>query len=102
MSDSIVSNIKACYICGSIGNLHQHHVFYGSANRSKSDEDGCWVWLCPAHHNMSNNGVHFNKKLDNMIKEQTEKLWLEKYTSEECDWEERINEFIKRYGRNYL
>ncbi len=51
---------------------------------------------------MSNNGVHFNKKLDDMIKEQTEKLWLEKYTSEECDWEERINEFIKRYGRNYI
>ena len=51
---------------------------------------------------MSNNGVHFNKKLDNMIKEQTEKLWLEKYTSEECDWEERIQKFINRYGVNYL
>ena len=102
MSDSIVQKEKRCYLCGATMGLHQHHVFYGSANRSKSDEDGCWVWLCGYHHNGSNNGVHFNKKLDNMIKEQTEKLWLEKYTSEECDWEERINAFISRFGKNYL
>ena len=102
MRDSIVQSIKGCFVCGSTGDLHIHHVFYGSANRTKSDEDGCWVYLCPAHHNMSSNGVHFNHKLDTYVKKYTQKMWMEHYTDSEDSEDEKIDKFIKRYGRNYI
>ena len=104
MSDSIVSNEKMCYICGATNNLHRHHIFYGTANRKKSEEDGCWVWLCHTHHNGSNMGVHFNKRLDEMLKQQTEKLWIENHFKDTpfYDKEEAEAAFIRRFGKNYL
>lgn len=75
--------------------MHKHHVFYGTANRRKSEEDGCWVWLCAKHHNMSDEGVHFDKKLDLELKIVVELMWLEYYSK-------TIEDFIKRYGKNYL
>lgn len=100
-SKSIIQKNKCCYVCGTTDSLHRHHVFYGSANRKKSEEDGCWIYLCPAHHNMSNAGIHFNKKLDEKVKKQAEKIWIETYFPDESE-EEQIEAFIRRYGRNYL
>ena len=48
MSESILSNERVCYICGS-PEVVVHHIFMGVANRKLSDEDGCWVYLCPPH-----------------------------------------------------
>ena len=95
----LLQNKKCCYVCGATGDLHLHHVFYGSSNRKKSDEDGMVVFLCPAHHNMSSAGVHFNKALDNRIKQQAEKIWIKTYCTSEQDG---IEEFVKRYHINYL
>jgi len=95
----IVPDFKHCYVCGASGDIHLHEVFYGSANRQKSISDGCVIPLCPAHHNMSSQGVHFNKALDNRIKQQAEKIWIKTY----CDSEEDgIEKFIRRYGRSYI
>lgn len=91
---SIVDNRKRCYKCGTTLNLHQHHIFYGK-NRKKSDKDGCWVWLCGKHHNLSNQGVHFDKQFDKELKEVCEGFWLKYYNKS-------IDDFIERYGRNYL
>ena len=44
---------------------------------------------------MSDEGVHFNKDLDNKLKKETELKWLEYY-------EKEIDDFIKRYYRNYI
>lgn len=98
---SLMQQNKCCYICGATTGLHLHHIFYGTANRKKSDEDKMTVFLCGYHHNLSNNGVHFNKELDNNIKQQAEKKWIEIYCPEDS-LEEGIKNFISRYGRNYL
>lgn len=94
---SIVENKKECFRCHTKYNLHRHHwhIFYGTANRKKSDKDGCWIWLCGIHHNLTNAGIHFNKDFDLEIKQLTEKKWLEYY-------DEDIDSFIKRYGKNYI
>lgn len=94
MSKSLMSDTKVCYICGTPFNLHKHHIF-GGANRKRSEKDGCWVYLCADHHNMSDRGVHFNKYLDTRLKQDCEKRWMVKNEKSEYD-------FIKKYGRNYL
>lgn len=100
---SLLQESKMCFICGKLGEgLHKHHIFYGTANRKVSDEDLMCVYLCPQHHNMSSQGVHFNKDLDLKLKQHAEKIWLEHYTDKDLSMEERINMFIKRYGKNYL
>lgn len=91
---SILQNEKKCYVCGTTQNIHIHEVMFGR-NRNNSIKDGCCVFLCGYHHNQSNEGVHFNHKLDMELKQKMEKRWLEYYHKD-------IEDFIKKYGRNYL
>lgn len=91
---SLLQDEKKCYICDRMNNIHCHEVFFGK-NRRKSIEDGCCIYLCGFHHNQSNRGVHFNKELDLMIKKQMQLYWMKHYNK-------TIEDFIKRYGRNYL
>lgn len=88
---SIISNDRVCYVCGATYNLHRHHIFYGP-NRKKSEKYGCWVYLCAKHHNMSDQGVHFNKALDNSLKRQAQERWQEK----------NGDKFVEVFGKNYL
>ena len=94
MAKSILQDEKVCYICGTTQNLNLHHVFYGTANRSISDIDGCVVWLCVRHHTGAA-GVHSNRKIDLTLKTRCEEAWIEKNNA-------TIEDFINRYGRNYL
>ena len=91
---SILQDDKRCYVCNTKDNIHIHEVFFGK-NRKKSIEDGCCVYLCGKHHNQSKDGVHFNHKLDLELKKQMELYWLKTYNK-------TIEDFIKRYGKNYL
>lgn len=97
----IVKDLDRCYFCGATENIHLHEVFYGTANRSKSKEDGMTVPLCAWHHNMSNYGVHSNKILDTKIKCQAQKIWMN-YYHKDRPYDEQIEAFISRYGRSYL
>lgn len=92
---SIIQTEKECYITKSTTNLHKHHIFEGTANRKLSEEDGMWIWLRADWHNMSDYGVHFNKELDLKLKRIGQKAWQEYYNKTK-------EEFIARYGRNYL
>ena len=83
-----------CYICGSKKLVATHEIFYGTANRKKSIEDGMVVNLCGEHHNLSSKGVHFDKELDLKLKQKAQKSWEERYGSRE--------DFVKRYGKSYL
>ena len=98
----MTDSFDRCFVCGASGKMHIHEVFFGTAGRKKSIEDGCCLPLCPAHHNMSGTGVHYNHKLDLYLKQQMQKAWMRTYTDETDSEEEKINKFIKRYGRNYL
>ena len=91
---SIIQNEKKCIVCNTTLNIHTHEIFFGK-NRKKSIEDGLCVYLCGKHHNQSNEGVHFNHELDQYLKKVAEQSWLEYYNK-------TIEDFIKRYGKNYL
>lgn len=95
MAKSILQDKKECYITKSAYNLHKHHVFEGTANRKLSEEDGLWLYLRADYHNMSDYGVHFNKELDLTLKKIAQKAWMDYYHKTKED-------FIKRYGKNYL
>lgn len=95
MSQSIISNEYECIICGKTEHLHRHHIYFGRDNRAISEREGCWCYLCPRHHNTSGYGVHYNHKLDQKLKRQCERRWLELHNA-------TIEDFIKVFGRNYL
>lgn len=90
---SIIQDIKECYVCGCKGVLHCHHIF-GGAKRKLSEEYGLKLWLCPKHHNMSDDGIHFNKPLDNLVKELAQVKAMNYYSWSLDDW-------MKIFRRNY-
>ena len=73
---------------------HRHECIFGK-NRQKSIDDGLVVFLTPELHNMSNKGVHFNKEFRDMMQQEAQRRWMEYYNKS-------IDDFIKRYGKNYL
>lgn len=91
---SIIQSNKECYITGCTTGLHEHHIFEGNGRRKLSEKYGLKVWLIPELHNLSNNGVHYNKELDLLIKRVGQKAFEEKYGTRE--------DFIRIFGRNYL
>ena len=93
MSQSIISNERQCFVCHTTQNLHKHHIIHGYAFRKVSEHYGLWVYLCGYHHNLSNEGVHFNKELDIKLKRLAQEKFQEKYPDKD---------FIKELGRNYL
>lgn len=75
MTKSIVQTKKECYICRTTENLHRHHIYYGRKDRPQSERFGCWCWLCARHHNFSDEGVHFNKELDDELKDLCQRVF---------------------------
>ena len=92
---SIVQSKNECYKCHTTIGLHRHEIFYGTANRKKSIADGMTVKLCGDHHNLSNEGVHFDKEFDLQLKRLGQIIWEEYYHKTKED-------FIERYGKSYV
>lgn len=69
------------------------HVYFGMANRKWSEKYGLTVWLCGRHHNLSNEGVHFDRELDLHIKQVGQRAFEKNHTREE---------FLRVFGKNYL
>ena len=92
MKRLILQPRKECYFCGKTEGLHHHEVFFGP-NRQNSIKWGCQLWLCPAHHNLSNAGVHMNRHMDLLAKRYTQKAFEEVYGHEK---------FMEIFHRNYL
>lgn len=91
---SVLQKNKECYVCGNDYTLHVHHVFSGTSNRKRSEEYGMKIYLCPHHHNMSDEGIHFNKSLDIAVKKNAQKYFEEHIGSRE--------EFRTVFGKSYL
>lgn len=91
---SVIQKQKVCLVCNTSYNLHEHHIFGGTANRRMSEKFGLKVFLCARHHNMSNEGVHFNKELDLSIKQLGQKYFERRYGTREY--------FIEKFGKSYL
>ena len=94
VAKSIISNDPKCFVCGCPYKLHRHHLYGGVGRRDKSEEYGCWVYLCARHHNLSNSGVHYYKPLDDKLKKLCQEEWEKRFGSTE--------DFIRIFGRNYL
>ena len=84
-----------CAICGKEHGLHKHHVFFGTANRQLSEEDGMVVYLCPDCHEHGARAVHRNRETDVAIKQAAERIWM-------ADREADEDAFRARYGRSWL
>ena len=93
---SIIQKDKCCYICGTVIGLHNHHIFFGTANRKLSEKDGLKVYLCWEHHE-GTFGVHGREgnNLNLKLKKLAERKWIEYYKKTEKD-------FIDRYGESIL
>lgn len=74
----------------------RHEVYFGRAYRNKSIKDGLIVFLTEADHT-GTNGVHGKNgnKLNRHLKRTAQKVWMSYYN-------ETKEDFIKRYGQNYL
>ena len=73
--------------------IEEHHVFFGTRQRWKSEEDGLKVYLCPEHHRIGPDAVHKNAAVCRKIQAAAQMEY------------ERVHgkgEFIKRYGKNYI
>lgn len=86
---SIISSTNYCFICG-YPKTEEHHIFNGSANRKKSEEDGMKIRLCHRCHMRLHDYPQINRKM----KEFGQRKWEEVYGNREA--------FIARYGKSYL
>lgn len=84
-----------CAICGKEHGLHKHHIFFGTANRQLSEEDGMVVYLCPECHENGSRAVHRNHETDLALKQAAERVWM-------ADREADEDAFRARYGRSWL
>jgi hypothetical protein len=84
---------KKCYITGAMEGLHKHHIF-GGPNRKLSEQYGLYVYLIPKYHNMSDEGVHFNKEFDFKLKREGQAKFESLYGTRE--------DFTRIFGKNYL
>ena len=93
--------MRVCAVCGTTQNIHKHHV-YGGANRKISESNGFTENLCGYHHNLSNEGVHFNHNLDRRFKEKHQMIFegekiLQGYTEDEAR-----KMFLVLIGKSYM
>ncbi len=93
MAKSILQTKKECFLTGQPDGLHKHHIYFGNPNRKISEQNGFWVWLIPRFHNMSDEGVHFNRELDLKLKRICQAKYEETHSRED---------FIKLIGKSYL
>lgn len=90
--------MKKCWLCGrngSVDPLDKHHIFCG-ANRKKSEKYGLWVYLCHDRcHIFGPDSVHQNKEtMDRLHK------YGQRRAMQENGW--TIDDFIKKFGKNYI
>lgn len=90
---SVFSNEPYCFICGMPTNV-MHHIFEGTGRRQRSEKRGFKIPICGYHHNLSDDGVHFNKPLDLRLKQMAQKYYEENIGSRE--------DFINEFSKNYL
>lgn len=90
---SVFQKNKECYCCGTTMNIHEHHIF-GGPNRKACEKRGLKIFLCAYHHNMSDEGIHFDKAYDLYIKQMAQKYYEEFYGTR--------SDFRREFIRSYL
>ena len=73
---------------------HRHECF-GGANRKLSIEDGLVIFISPQMHNIGDKGIHYNKEFMEYVHKIAQQTWQDYYGK-------TTEDFISRYGKNYL
>lgn len=90
-----------CYLCGRETRTECHHIC-GGGNRRISDEDGLTVYLCHLCHWRCHNGSE-SPKYRFKLHQEGQKRWMEVHGAEILrEGKDPVQEFMKRYGRNFL
>lgn len=89
-----------CYLCQLLKQdysrkmaLQEHHIIYGRGNRKLSEKYGLKVYLCYEHHMGRSEGVHFNRKNADLLKQIAQKAFIRAYPT---------LDFMKIFRRNNL
>lgn len=90
----VIGDIDQCFLCGRYERLERHHCF-GASNRKKSEIDGLCVMLCHNCHNEPPYGAHHNAETMHYLHRIGQH-----YAEKELGMTRE--EFMKRYGENYL
>ena len=85
-------SIAECFFTKDPVNLCIHHIFRG-AFRDKSTKYGCWIWLRPEWHNLTNYSIHNDKKLEMKLQAMCQMAFEDKYGHEL---------FMKEFKRDYI
>jgi len=80
-----------CFFCGRTDQLECHHIF-NKYDKKKAEEDGFLVFLCHTHHNTPE-GVHYRIQMRRYLQALAQEKYEETHSHEE---------WMQRYGRNYL
>lgn len=91
-------NSRTCYLCVMLHDdwsehrvLQEHHVFRGK-NRTKSEENGLKVYLCPQHHTIGPEAVHNNDQIRRDMEHMAQVEFEKRYGH---------TKFIELFGQNY-
>ena len=89
-----------CWICHARAEC-RHHVYPGRPNRTISEEEGCWVYLCHRCHRM----VHAHMKMPVNGRGRVDSM---RFLQETCQIQwmhangKTVDDFRKRFGRSYV
>lgn len=84
---------NGCVICGARQGLHKHHIFFGTDNRRKSEEYGCYCYLCYTHHATLHWDAKSGHELDYTLKKECQRRFEKKYGHDK---------FMSVFHKNYL
>lgn len=102
MPKSILHNKqdRTCYLCMLINfdydtrtHLEEHHVIFGTANRTLSEKYGLKVYLCKQHHTAGPEAVHNKAEHRKLLQRKAQEAFEAKYSHEK---------WMEVFGRNYL
>lgn len=80
-----------CYLCGKyMGRGEKHHVMNGHGYREKSEADGLFCFVHPQCHKY----IHAHPITARTLKMRAQRIYEAEIGNRE--------EFVKRYGKNYL
>lgn len=98
---SIVQMEDKCFICGRAFGSETHHIF-GAANRRWSEADGLTIRVCRSCHESIHEGPN-TKSLMKALHQIGQEKWEAYYgPGLKATGKDVTEEFVKRYGRNYL
>lgn len=112
MKHSIVTKYEDYSVFSGTPTTTHHHLVFGRGLRPLADEDGLWIPVTDAEHNMTSNGtkfqIHDNPAAEALSKIAGQLAWEKRYIAEkrglpfEPIEDEAREAFRKRYGKSYL